>query len=366
MTRPANPRRRRPGFTLVELMVACALVVLILTILAVAFGTATDSFRHLKAVGDMAGRLRTTQDVLRADLEADHFEPGDSPVRLRLSDLRYDRLTAGGSEAAPPRGGYFRIEQAGGSIYEGPGADGVWSTRATTHALEFTARRRGKTPDDLFTVRSPTLAPAPPGVNYSATDTAVGANQFTTHWARVRWFLGNPQNSNGVQTYTLYRRTWAVAPARGVPLADPDERELVATGGGATRTLADLRDPATRPAAPQYTGTHYGDDIVLTNVLSFEVKPTWDSGGAARAPRTTVTNPGIGAAIPDGVPASGGVANSDYPYDDLPGAAVRVFDTGNDVNTLPLRIRVTGVQIKIRVFDPKTQMTRQVTVVVDL
>src|SRR5690348_857583 len=106
MTRPRHPRTARHGFTLVELMVATALVVLILTILAVAFGAASESLSRMRSVGNMSTQLRTAQDRLRSDLESQHFDYGDSPGPLRLTDLRYDLLgTTSGTQVRPPLGG---------------------------------------------------------------------------------------------------------------------------------------------------------------------------------------------------------------------------------------------------------------------
>src|SRR5438874_1473614 len=51
-------RQLRGAFTLVELLVAMALILFIVSILSAAFTVATNSFRELKASGDMAGRLR--------------------------------------------------------------------------------------------------------------------------------------------------------------------------------------------------------------------------------------------------------------------------------------------------------------------
>lgn len=402
-------RTARSAFTLVELLVATALVVIILTILAVAFGSASASFSQLKAVGDLASKLRTTQDKLRADLESPHFDAGDSPAGQRLSDLRYDLLTPGGSQVAPPRAGYFRIEQATGSLYEGSDADRVIGTRATNHTLEFTVKRTGQTPDQLFTAQSPSLAA------FSVTDTALGANQLSTNWARVRWQLGNPRVVEGVTVYTLYRsvRLLAPQPVPGGPAlvsisaANPGEAELFSTtpvspnpGPYAPHTLLAVTPPATRAASPitpyAFGQTHYGDDIVLSNVLSFEVKATWTPGGgtatttAIRPPRTLL--PGsVGSVIVDTTPPPGPLTftNSEYPFDDLPQVqpgenaslgGQRIFDTWAPLQTpgptptswnvpgsndsLPLRIRITALQVKIRVFDQKTLLTRQISFIV--
>lgn len=421
MTRTRYPRPARRGFTLVELLVAMALVVLILTILAVAFGAATDTFSRLRSMGDMAERLRTANDKLRADLQGEHFDTGDSPAPLRLSDIRYNLLTSGGQQVTPPKAGYFRIENgltaATGMIYEGQDPDNLMSSRATHHALEFTLRRRGQSADDLFTVSSANLAP------HSSTDTAVNAlapNQFVSNWARVRWHLSAAptDNPNGVPTYTLYRSVRLLVPssASGVALT-PAERELVSSRTAAPftgHTVQQIADPTVRATAPilPYTAanTHFGDDIVLTHVTSFEVKPVWEapSGGTPRGPRfatvggvpnaaplNTLPASSLGAVVPDGS-VGATIPNSEYPHDELPAipatentdptyAGRRIFDTWSPLEvvsigppappggswnipgsnySVPLRIRVTALQVKIRVYEPKNLLSRQVTLIV--
>lgn len=246
-------------------------------------------------------------------------------------------------------------------------------------------------------------------VNYSLTDTALGANQFVGQWARVRWVLGNPQVKQGVTTYTLYRCVRLLAPdeAAGVtiPAANTSEAELFSTapmipGTGAVpagpytpHTLRTITNPNTRAAAAiqPYTVTnnpnHFGDDIVLTDVTSFEVKPVWEAGSGVRQPRlgtaSSLPATGVGSTVPDvGVPT---IPNSEHPFDELPGVLAadnpgrvnqRIFDTWAPLQTvgswnvpgtndsIPLRIRVTALQIKIRVFEPKNLLSRQVTLIV--
>lgn len=391
MTRFRHRRHARRGFTLVELMVATALVVLILTILAVAFGAATESLSRLRSMGNMATDLRGAQDKLRADLEAEHFDSGDSPGVLRLADLKYN-LLPGDTSVRTPRGGYFLIEHGSGSTYEGMDADNLHSTRAFPratdlprpnigHAIEFTTKRLGTSADDLFT--TPLTAPVNVNLrNLNTADTPLTNDQLVTKWARVRWFLANQRNVGGVDTWTLYRRVKAVA----LPTANPAPPPVLVSGSDLdlvsvdprpasptfnhTITLDQLTDPTLRAAMiSPLTGTYNGDDIVLSNVTSFEVKLTWDAPaiGTPRAPRTGLPPTAFGSPIPDSL---GAVANGDFPFDDLPASTVapfvgqRVFDTGNNTATLPLRIRVTALQVKIRVFDPKTLLTRQVSFIV--
>jgi hypothetical protein len=125
-------------------------------------------------------------------------------------------------------------------------------------------------------------------------------------------------------------------------------------------------------------------------VTSFQVKAAWLAGPGVRRPRSSlpVASNAFGAAIPDGIPgvaptpATPATANTEYPYDDLPQVTEnttltgqRVFDTWSQlngwntpggVNSLPLRVRVNSLLIQIRVHDPKTSQSRQVSVVVDM
>src|SRR5262245_41908564 len=146
--------RRRGGFTLVELLVAMALIVFMMLILSEAFSIGLESFRRLKAIGDMNARMRTAAIVLQRDLQADHFEG-----RRRVSDPNFWLL-------GPPSQGFFRIyhgsrpaNTANAPYFdEGTDADGIGSRRAVDHILHFTVKRRGNDRKDFFLARVP---PAP-------------------------------------------------------------------------------------------------------------------------------------------------------------------------------------------------------------
>ena len=66
--------RSRSGFTLIELMVAMALSLFLMTILAEAFAVSMDTFRGLRAIGDMQDTLRNATRQMREDLSLPHFE----------------------------------------------------------------------------------------------------------------------------------------------------------------------------------------------------------------------------------------------------------------------------------------------------
>ncbi len=98
MTLRHRPQTERPAFTLVEMLVAMALILFIMVILSEAFVAGLESFRQLKAIGDMEERLRTASVEIRRDLSADHFEG-----KRRLSDPNFWDI--------PLREGFFRIVQ---------------------------------------------------------------------------------------------------------------------------------------------------------------------------------------------------------------------------------------------------------------
>src|SRR5205823_152210 len=102
---------RRQGFTLVEMLVSLALVLFIMYILSQALITGLETFRQLKAIGEMEERLRMASTILRQDLRLDHFEG-----KRRLSDPSF-------WIQGPPREGFFRIEQAQASLLEGMDGD---------------------------------------------------------------------------------------------------------------------------------------------------------------------------------------------------------------------------------------------------
>ena len=397
--------RLRAGFTIVELMVATALCLFIMVILTGAFQAGIDTFRQMKAVGNMQEKLRSTTTIIKRDLAAQHFDgvflPGlQGPY---LSDQRLD-VTGW----VPPDQGFFRVWQApvpnyGGlpTIIEGSDADGIQSTRAFTHMMHFTVRLPGNRFNELFVAAAPLLA------GLSPPDFQDGQN-FYSQWAEVAYFLAsNGQFANGQPLFTLYRRQRLLLPealkttnpgalananpafvdvsqyngANGNFYNAPSDstvpqrrlQPIVADGNGFSRY------PTIGEALPGGAAT--GDDILMTDVISFEVRATWTIPVSAAAPL-----------FPP--PRTWAQGNTDYPFDDLPATGqnsqfnqmgVRVFDTWSKAtdavvpidysatwaapgtpNSLPLPVRVRALQIKLRIWDNKIQKARQVTIIQDV
>jgi prepilin-type N-terminal cleavage/methylation domain-containing protein len=122
-TRTTPPRR---GFTLVELLVAMALIIFIMVILTEAFTAGTGVFRTLKSQGDMQEKLRAAIGLMRDDLrqipgKQGHFGDKD-PATLGTWGIN--------GNTSPIQAGYFYIQQPAqqflplpiqfGSLPEGP------------------------------------------------------------------------------------------------------------------------------------------------------------------------------------------------------------------------------------------------------
>src|SRR5262249_13328325 len=139
----------------------------IMVILTEAFSAGLESFRRLKAIGDMQERMRSTAIILRRDLRANHFDNDVRGGRLSDQDMRW---------MDPPDKGFFRLWQVCRSpnanppckcsISEGSDADGIPSPRATDHVLQFTVRLGGAKLDSFFVGQLPVFPPGPG--NYSA------------------------------------------------------------------------------------------------------------------------------------------------------------------------------------------------------
>jgi hypothetical protein len=390
-------RLHRRGYTLVEVMVAMGLSVLTMWILAEAFRIGLEMIGQARAQANLMTQLSAVGTILHRDLVVAHpFLPDDNrPNRgLRLSDQRPDRLMPNGQGWTPPPGGFFRIISPNSTLAQ-IDTEGLNIYSATNHALHFTAILPENDHNPFYAQLD--FGPA-------------GIQTLESRAAEIAYFLvdtGNVTGAGGNRLYNLVRRQRLVA------LDDTHRNRLWAPPGGSVPgnytsliagdptkgawTLKEIRNPALRlplspvtiPATPSGStyplilpvgDPAYGTDILLSNVLSFEVRVNWDPN----------PNPALNSNLP---PRPLGMGNTEYPYDNL---TVNIglnpdfqqiigsiphcttFDTWHDETgwnigpnptfsttprsgVLPLAIRVKGIQITIRVFDPKTRSVRQNT-----
>jgi prepilin-type N-terminal cleavage/methylation domain-containing protein len=379
----------RRGFTLIEIMVSMALTIFLLTIMAQAFALAADTFRTLKAVGDLNESLRTAANLLRSDLAADHFEG-----KRRLSDPRF-------WVDGPPQQGYFFLSSPkAGIVTEGADADGVPSYRNNgATILAFTVKAKGNRPEDFFSIQ---LA-EPAGVK--APVTAVGSpasrfqqpKSFSSQWAEVCYFLVPIPNvtANGTPLFALYRQQrLVVADVDALNWTAPHSKALYATYANKVscqpsltlpadlyfNSPADLTIPQRRTACnfqqPSPTGTpavrippatfepftnppmlHFsgaqpnhpatGEDLVLQDVLSFDIKVLLAPGGGFVS-----------------LPAPTFFDTWTRRRDDVYPNSVGPMPNPLILNSVQMNFY--ALQITLRIWHPDAKLARQVSIVVDM
>ncbi len=419
------PKSSRHGFTLVEVLVAAGLSILIMTVVTQAFQRGMQTLSQLKSIGELQQHLRSFESVMRTDLESEHFVSRSGP---RVSDQRIEKLQGVTDpelvQWRPPTMGFFSIRQGSKSLPEGFDADQLVSTRASNHTLHMTVKRSGAQADKSFsTTLSPNMAAGWTNTmsSISLNQVATQGNAFVSDWAEVIYFLDTTQSigttPGGVPLYGLYRRTrvisnsgtpsltsWTAATSAGMTAKDRSHCLGVSYSpqpanagnnnvdhamnspracrnphnrlGGMAQNRVGMADFDTVSAEHfvdnsgnvQYTGA----DLLLGDVISFEVKANWDGGTLA--------------------PGGNDLALTyEYPFSDLPLQnrnqllnGQRIYDTWFDdangtwlrpdtnpggvgtTNMIPQLMRVRAVQIKVRVWDRKNNMARQVTLIQDL
>jgi len=420
--------RRRTAFTIIELLVAMALIVFIMAILAEAFVEGLKTFRNMKAIGDLNARLRMAQSMLRDDLSKDHFEG-----KRRLSDPYF--WTFG-----PPKEGFFRVWH-GSQLYipKPPGVitpgvapfynegspDGIPSYYATDHWLQYTVKKRGNNRQDFFGAAVPGGSPlwslGTPDSRYQDSNAS-----YNSQWAEVAWFLRPTGTTAGaLPLFTLYRRQKVIVPstvlatgndlnyqapgpfARTAPnLSDYLEVSTSTSGQGKLffNSPRDVTIPQRRfgmnPAVN--AGLPFRSDKQLRYPIfasppSPEYLPDDEDSLVAQGPPA---NPAVSCEGQDVIltdvlsfvviPIFSGVPTENWPnnnkffpqnasvFDTWSNAADDVYDytlwdqpTDGKGNPNPVMVPnnqsvITGLQISIRVWDAKTTQARQITIIQDL
>lgn len=510
-----NQRHSRPGFTIVEMMVATALVLVIMLIISQAFASASKTFRTIRAAGDMQAQLREGITTQRRDLAADHFGSpyGSARGGPRVSDQRLDQ--AGWQ---PPYRGYFEIRQLGDPIFGGPPSirepmqanngfgntdgEGLTSTRAINHRMRFTVHLADAPGTDLFTAKFDRRFTTDPRVNAFVNDQDI----LYTRWAEISYLLeqmtddasangiANTQtNGLGLTRYTLRRRVRLLAPQNVdyymapqqalqivldcgtrfidvIPpfIAGPAPDEVRAQQGQANwvtlrmpgpealngpdvdftpqfinpqwppvgvkrlKFPEEMRAPTDPPNPdsyhPEFRVHPTGDDILMVDVISMDIKAAWFNNESfnqtvatlypPRPPLFLQPSPAAAPAVQPGVilPSIFAGGNMDEPFWDLPFSFLqpgnplppRWFDTGTHKlnpfpiiepadwdypgsfaagqqigntqgfltpaqqpsgprsTTVPTRINLRALQIKLRVWNPRAEQARQVTFIVEV
>jgi len=250
-----NPRY---AFTLVELLVSMALILIMLSIMSQAFVIATTTMQGLRDAVEMQEKVRPVLTLLQRDLGAYHFEGSK-----KLSDPDFWKN-------GPPDQGYFMVwQESPYDSFEGTtveGNDGVKFSRSASlanHMLAFSVKLSGNSPEELFKTQIPvglgsfsgsfsifskTILVPPTGTDYPGQTQQQALNDYNvkrfqsdpstmnSRWGEVAYFLGaqpNPpavastafpapqstgqtqagQNSFPLNLFTLYRQTKTLLPS---------------------------------------------------------------------------------------------------------------------------------------------------------
>jgi hypothetical protein len=418
-----------------------------------------DFARSAHSTGDMMTQLNNAGQILTRDLQANHFyaaHPGINNVNSsginpgKLSSQRLDLLgslptgTLANAGGYTPPNGFFQIYSPPPLTQVPDNSEGFLLDTVTSTVLQFTAYLPQGLPQNQFVTTSPP-----------------GGTAYYSQAAEIAYFLGAPGGGGmsigmtpptpglpSQQLYNLYRRQRLVAvttdymQSLSAPLNpatpqyyDPSASDVISftqLPGQPLPTINTLGSfgnayvtgpttpmlPASRvvpnPLAPSPLATpgRVGDDIVLTNVLSFEVLATWSPNpnfmplipqtNVSPRPFTVQNNAAVGVYPGNNTyPVSTSPYNSNYPFDNLPpmninpGFPSNTFDTWYKIsnpypgpnptnnpnwnwnwnnfsllttpgtlpnqNLVPMPVRITALHVTIRVYDPKTKQARQNT-----
>ena len=397
--------RSRTGFTLMELLVSTALILFIMAIISQMFGSGSKIFTALRTNAQLQSNARSGINIIRKDLAQEHFE---GPYHRGGPNLGDQRLDLAGWR--PPRAGYFEIFQGIPSGYEPgpplgflPDGEGNYSTRANTHSLKFTIRLPDVNAAELnCALYHPRLAQ-----NGDVNAYRVFAPLLYARWAEVHYFLVQTGSTNGGSPVFSLRRRVRLLPPKTVDILLSQAEVAQIAADMSSQKYPDVISPIISAApSPPYPPNSFfakvpgpellnivagsripsgvvhptGDDILLTDVISFEVKAAWiynpifNSFTANSSSVPYFANPDFNTDEPFSDlrpstlrPSAGRHFDTGYQTDNIdwdnPAPASSGFLWANPANPIPSRINIRALQIKIRLWDPRAEQARQITII---
>ena len=371
-------RRPRGGFTLVELLVACALTVLIMAVLATAFQAGLKTFSHLKSTVGLSEQLRSAETTIRRDLEATHLENAEG-LPIRVSDFK-----------ATPTRGYLEVIQGTAPkqnysstdlyydnvmtpaayttypyVIEGS-EDKVTSGRATDHSLFFTAKLRGNSTQEVFLGVAPSQVAGQSLTDFVPAGSAAGT--IATEWAEVGYFLkfSNVMTISDdpavapLRLFTLHRVQRVLVPtATTLPLA-PSPGGLTAAQWRDNYPEASISTLVTPPVpgpATQTAGVNDPSTVARRNNRSYLLSNALDIAPA------TLSSKGTDILVTNVVSMQVRVMDNTGKFQDQLPAGSNGFGLDTAVPATP---QMRAIQIRLRVYDTKNHLTRQMTMTFDL
>lgn len=432
-----NASKPRAGFTLIELLVATTLTLILMAAVVSLFGNLANSIAESRSTLEMTDRLRTVSTMLQSDLAgatATMLPPQRPDAARGYFEIIEGPIGTGPSMVAPTAVAK-KTDANGNLVVDTTVGDFddilMFTTRSADRPFvgRYAGSADGMIRSDLaevaWFVRGNTLyrrvlliapgANVPPGGAqgfYAGNDISVRlvggrllANSLTDLTKREFRF------AHDFRAWPYDARGWG-------RLGLPTLRECSAPNWIAGGTIPTYKAPsevdlwnspypwATTPWERETgcldayrNGPRVADDIVLTNVIRFDVK-VWDPGANDYVDlgyNTNVTIPPPGSGLPQpqffhwGDPRSGLQASDNTarvydtwsthyevegrgPGDTFAGRAVNGFDDDNNglvddpteaIAPPPYPAPLRGIQVKIRTFEPDSRQIRELTIVQD-
>lgn len=381
-----TPTRR--GFTLVELLVAATLALTVMGSVATLFGLFGRSFSDSQSIIDMSARMRAAGAKLRDDLEG-----------LTTSPQPWIRPDA--------NGGYFEIIE--GPLTDNSAAHGTSTVLADTDdALMLTTTSinepfKGALAGALG-LESPTAEVAwfckPSGV-------AVDGSLLRNLYRRQLLVCATPGTGSFQNTHTAPFTSWDAfymgndlscrrqgATLIANSLADLSKREnrfLHNPTGGIGASVfpypAVIGPTAAATNGDILTGTRIGEDLVLPNVIAFDIQVLdsqrltaassyidLGSGLPSTSPLASAPNGRSRLTVPTYDTWSSHYENNGVDEDGALGIDQGTNDTddnGNDVKdeqqefetAPPYSVPLHGLRVRIRCYEPTSRQIRQITII---
>lgn len=426
-----TPSARR-GFTLVEVLVATALSLMLMGAVVAMFARVTTSVTESRAILESADRLRLAAARLQQDLGGATADLSKTWHRPEDNEGYFEYVEGPVTQA---NASTVAVNTDNGNV--GDTTVGDWddilmlTTRSAGRPFVGKLGGSGTVESDVAEVawflRGRTLyrrvllvAPSTPNISnsvsttnfYANYDLSVRANTSNTVVLNSLGDLTKRENrfAHDTAAFPFDIGGWYWTSSMGSMLTLPTLREcssanwVVGRTPATTGSIATLdlwsNNPNHRVAdAALYTnGTRIADDVILTNVIGFDVK-AWDptyvdtttnitgayvdlGNGAASGQFATATRP-------VGRDTSNAVLNLVRVYDTwptsyeqtgaaglggTPGNAVNGFDDDSNnvvddstefLTSPPYPFPLRGIQVKIRIFEPDSRQVREVTVVQD-
>jgi len=356
-SRVAVAESNRRAFSLTELLIAMTIALMVMGSVAQLFSLFGRGLSGSQATVELTARMRATAWQLRKD----------------LTGITCDVVPWLAPEAGA---GYF--EYVEGTRNDQSAAGGTTNLEADTDdVLLFTSRSLGD-----------------PFVGASVTSGTAEAKD-----AEIAWFCRAmpTQPVSGVTMHNLYRRQLLVSavPATGVfaggaltsgsgtPFSSRvgiDGRRYPNALGNLTRRPSRFVTRGVFPSAfpgasavgATLDGDETGDDVVLTNVIAFDVRAFEPQRGGATGPGAFIDLASGGAGNLGANPAvSSGVTTPTYETSDALNWLQKVstptinqwgLNGFNYTFTAPYDVPLRGIEIRLRCYEPTSKQVRQVTI----